>query len=676
MSSSSGSFPRRHDLDALRAIAMLLGIALHGLLAYTGFPWAVQDTNQAPWLGAVFAMIHGFRMPLFFLVSGFFTAMLWRKRGLKSLIKHRFNRILIPCLVGLVTVIPVMNWVSEMVVRQPAVLKKEVSDDANIWWAAVFGDVTALKRILKSGEDINARDQERESTALIVAASVGQTEAVEFLIAEGADLFYRNLDNETALDTARFSQHHQIVEILETAMQQAKAGTSASPVPAEPDKPSGFEVWAEGDLFDAITRGNDELVRQLLEQGSDPDKRQDTATALTIAAIWGQPQVATVLLEAGADVNAQNEDGGTALHGAVFFGRVDVVRVLLDYQVDVTIRNNKGEKATDYVTAPFTQELGGAVDYIAALMPIDVRQHDVRNSLPEMAAVLKVEAGGGQDREKIPSLSDVYWWIVIGEFWNVELGNVDFHLLLTPVFHHLWFLWFLCWLVVGFAVYAMFAKLVGLESLPNLLIVSPLRYLWLVPVTIIPQAFMGAGFGPDTSAGLIPFPHLLFYYAIFFGFGALYFDCKDTQGELGSRWFVTLPVALLLFLIGAGLETGDAGIFAGQPMLLQQTISVVIQVLYVWLMTFGLIGLFRKLMSAENKWMRYISDSSYWLYLAHLPLMIWLQWAISDWDLDGALKFVLVCTVCTVTLLVMYEYLIRYSPIGTMLNGKKVRGSG
>ena len=671
MSSSSESSPRRHDLDALRAIAMLLGIALHGLLAYTGFPWAVQDANQAPWLGTVFAMIHGFRMPLFFLVSGFFTAMLWRKRGLKSLIKHRVKRILIPCLVGLVTVIPVMNWVSEMVVRQPAVLKKEVSDDANIWWAAVFGDVTALKRILKSGEDINARDQERESTALIVAASVGQTEAVEFLIAEGADLFCRNLDNATALDTARFTEHHQIAEILETAMQEAKASTSKSPVSSESDKPDSCEVWIEGDLFDAIKRGDNELVRQLLEQGADPEQRQDTMTALTVAAIWGQPQVATALLEAGVDVNAKNGDGGTALHGAVFFGRVDVVRILMDYQVDVMIRNDSGEKATDYVTGPFTKDLGGAVDSIATLISIDVRQNNVRKSLPEMAAVLKVEAYGGKDGKEMPSLTDVYWGIVLADVWNVR-----FHAMLTPVFHHLWFLWFLCWLVVGFAGYAMFADLVGLKSLPNLLIVSPLRYLWLVPVTIIPQAFMGAGFGPDTSVGLIPYPHLLFYYAIFFGFGALYFDCKDTQGELGSRWFVTLPVALLLFLIGAGIETGDAGIFEDMPKFLQQTISVVIQVLYVWLMTFGLIGLFRKLLSSENKWMRYISDSSYWLYLAHLPLMIYLQWLISDWDLNGTSKFIIVCSVCTAVLLLMYEYLVRYTPIGTMLNGKKVRGSG
>ncbi|MFM1558046.1 MAG: acyltransferase family protein [Roseibacillus sp.] len=40
--------------------------------------------------------IHGFRLPLFFLVSGFFTAMLWRHRGLKELVKLRSKRILLP----------------------------------------------------------------------------------------------------------------------------------------------------------------------------------------------------------------------------------------------------------------------------------------------------------------------------------------------------------------------------------------------------------------------------------------------------------------------------------------------------------------------------------------------------------------------------------------------------
>ena len=105
---SSGNIARRHDLDALRAIALLLGIALHVGLGYVP-GWIITDDGNPQMLHKtstgfqmMFEIIHGFRMPLFFLVSGFFTAMLWRKRGLTALLKHRYARIFLPCMLGLI----------------------------------------------------------------------------------------------------------------------------------------------------------------------------------------------------------------------------------------------------------------------------------------------------------------------------------------------------------------------------------------------------------------------------------------------------------------------------------------------------------------------------------------------------------------------------------------------
>jgi len=73
-------------------------------------------------------------------------------------------------------------------------------------------------------------------------------------------------------------------------------------------------------------------------------------------------------------------------------------------------------------------------------------------------------------------------------------------------------------------------------------------------------------FGPDTSVGVLPQPHLLLYYGLFFAFGALYFECDDAPGRLGRWW---------------------------------------------WLMTFGMIGLFRRMLTREYAVVRYLSDSSY-----------------------------------------------------------------
>ena len=92
---------RRHDLDALRSVAMLLGIVLHAALAYTGIPiWPTVDDAWPPFM-EINNIIHGFRMPLFFLLSGFFTAMLWKRRGLGGLLIHRVKRILLPLVVGM-----------------------------------------------------------------------------------------------------------------------------------------------------------------------------------------------------------------------------------------------------------------------------------------------------------------------------------------------------------------------------------------------------------------------------------------------------------------------------------------------------------------------------------------------------------------------------------------------
>ena len=96
-------------------------------------------------------------------------------------------------------------------------------------------------------------------------------------------------------------------------------------------------------------------------------------------------------------------------------------------------------------------------------------------------------------------------------------------------------------------------------------------------------------------------------------------------------------------------------------------------VVYAWLMIFGFIGFFRAFFSGENARIRYLSDSSYWLYIMHLPLIIFVQLFISSWDMSSILKCLLTCVGTTLILLVSYEWGVRYTCIGTLLNGKRTR---
>jgi glucans biosynthesis protein C len=102
---------RYYGLDALRGVAMLLGIVLHAAMFYTAsevIPLA--DRQRSHLFDAAVLFIHSFRMPLFFLLSGFFGALLVEKYGMRRAYWNRVKRVFVPFLIGVVTVVPLAAW--------------------------------------------------------------------------------------------------------------------------------------------------------------------------------------------------------------------------------------------------------------------------------------------------------------------------------------------------------------------------------------------------------------------------------------------------------------------------------------------------------------------------------------------------------------------------------------
>jgi uncharacterized protein len=107
-------------------------------------------------------------------------------------------------------------------------------------------------------------------------------------------------------------------------------------------------------LFTASDVEDLTLVRMLLERGADPNQRLAIRSIPTRLPGWDvtvlmyarTADIATALIEFGADVNAQDNSGTTALMNAAFWGRIDVLRVLLDCGADTTMRQNARRKAT------------------------------------------------------------------------------------------------------------------------------------------------------------------------------------------------------------------------------------------------------------------------------------------------------------------------------------------
>jgi glucans biosynthesis protein C len=100
---------RIHGLDALRAVAMLLGVLLHGVIAYKEhrLPNWPYDNSFHHWsFDFSYFFIHSFRMALFFVVAGYFCRFLYYKIGQKEFIKHRSKRILIPFIASMIIILP------------------------------------------------------------------------------------------------------------------------------------------------------------------------------------------------------------------------------------------------------------------------------------------------------------------------------------------------------------------------------------------------------------------------------------------------------------------------------------------------------------------------------------------------------------------------------------------
>lgn len=92
---------RLHALDNLRAVMMWLGIVLHvaanHLTGPSPLPW--RDRALSPWADLITAVIHAFRMPVFFIVAGYFVALLVQRRGWVGMLHNRFRRLAVPFLV-------------------------------------------------------------------------------------------------------------------------------------------------------------------------------------------------------------------------------------------------------------------------------------------------------------------------------------------------------------------------------------------------------------------------------------------------------------------------------------------------------------------------------------------------------------------------------------------------
>jgi hypothetical protein len=246
-------------------------------------------------------------------------------------------------------------------------------------------------------------------------------------------------------------------------------------------------------------------------------------------------------------------------------------------------------------------------------------------------------------------------------------------------------LWFLYYLLLHYAAVVLLAPLLSrlhgtrflqrVDATFRRTVAGRLRVLAPTLLTVPVLLTMNSGI-VDTPEGWPPVWRVVGYYFVFFAFGWMLFRHRELVDVFGRDWkryllvanMVVLPVMIGLTI--GGKEAADGG---SEVLFAWQLGAYTAQALYSWLMVAGLWGAFLKWFGGGSAWSRYLADASYWCYLASITPIVLLQFWVADWALPGVVKFAFITAVTMALLLASYEWCVRYTIVGTVLNGRRMR---
>jgi len=296
-----------------------------------------------------------------------------------------------------------------------------------LMFAAASGDTAAITALIDAGANVNAEETDRLQTPLIFAAAADRLDAVKLLIARGADP-----NHATRLtDLSALSKNGENPDGRNLAVKpEARRRPAKILVPgAERQHMFNEQVaWQGGmtPLLYAIRQGYTDVALALLDAGVPVNQRKggDNASALLVATVNGQFDLAGALLERGADPNLVAENGVAPLYAAINLmwapragypqprghanqklSYLELMTKLLDAGADPNQRVNKKVWYTNYNFDQSGVDEVGATAFWRAAYGADVeamkllRRYGADPTIPTMKPAERPETGDVGRRE-------------------------------------------------------------------------------------------------------------------------------------------------------------------------------------------------------------------------------------------------------------------------------------
>ena len=212
------------------------------------------------------------------------------------------------------------------------------------------GDIRKVRLLVERGADIHAVSQMGRTPLLVAAYTTGSFESVRYLLSKGAD---PNKADATGITPLHGSASVNDVAAAKLLLDKGSDANALANVP-QPASP----------LMLAGQNGNSELIRILLSKNVSVNAQSSLnnsrvqngviqfggVTALHTAALAGNVEAVKLVLDAGANIHAQDVRGMTPLMWAVSTDRpnLSVVRMLTARGSDLSLKSRAGETVADW----------------------------------------------------------------------------------------------------------------------------------------------------------------------------------------------------------------------------------------------------------------------------------------------------------------------------------------
>ncbi|XP_063274486.1 protein phosphatase 1 regulatory subunit 12B isoform X3 [Prinia subflava] len=234
--------------------------------------------------------------------------------------------------------------------------------------ACSSGDTEEVKRLLGRGARINTTNVDG-LTALHQACIDENLDMVKFLVENGANVNQQDNEGWTPLHAVASCGYLNIAEYLISHGANVAAVNSEGEVPSDIAEEAAMkdllleQVKKQGIDLELSRKEEEQQMlqdaRQWLNSGRIEDIKQPRtgATALHVAAAKGYSEVMRLLIQAGFNLNVQDNDGWTPLHAAAHWGVKEACSILAEALCDMDVRNKLGQTPFDVADEGLVEHL-------------------------------------------------------------------------------------------------------------------------------------------------------------------------------------------------------------------------------------------------------------------------------------------------------------------------------